>query len=224
MSDTPVTGAMRSIYNSFLVACADAAGRPFRPRRDFSKMTEFDRKCLADLESRFLKHKYVDPRLYFANYLAYRGAKWLPLNQFLHPKALETYVRLVVARQVAAGEGGADPADGAALAAFKEGLAFLSAFCKERGARLRDYPSMENDHAAPYYLLHLKEGRISMLHLHFFSLALFDMQTDFCELVVPDFVERYLDAGDEFEASPALCSLRESFLKATRGESGGEPR
>lgn len=213
-----VTEIQKRVYNEYLRVIAIASNRPYRARVKFDKIDDSTAKALRALEMRFTKHTFIDIRKYFETFMTYMGANYLSIDKFVGAKPFRVYMRLVRANEMAneAVEDEDDSVDELTdeeLAEFKEGLKFIVKWCKENNVEVKGYTEQTNDMFVPFYMLHLQEKRINMLHLHLYGLGLFEIPRDYCEIVVNDFVEKFVDSQQEFERSKKLCALRVAFRK-----------
>lgn len=211
-----LTDFQKRIYNVYLGAVAKASNRPYKERKNFDKIDNATFQALRVLEMRFVKNKFIDIPKYFDVFLQYMGAEYLPIEQFVRQKAFLVYMKLVRSVELADGvedEGFYVDITESELEDFKKGLKFIAEFTKSQGKKMNEYCQMINEAYVPYYMIHLQKHDISMFHLHMFGLGLFEIPKDYCELIMPNFVENFLESQREFEKSKILREYRDKLTK-----------
>lgn len=178
------------IYNDWLRAIAARAGRPYRKRINFDKMSDADCNSLTKLDAFFERNEISDPSDYFLKVLNYFQEKHLPLAFFSGSQAATAYTRenkkllfrmrtdVEVEQEVAAA------------------FIFIAEYCVKKKIPFSKYIShKEEGSAMPVFLSHVRENK-------FFPVVL---------RAWPDFQSIYCDIDDtllEFVLSPE----RKEFL------------
>lgn len=200
------------IYNRYLKALAAAGGRPYRERKNFEEVENDIAACqyLATLERLFKRYDFVNVDKFFKVNFEYTGQKYLPLQHFTRNKCFSVYMRLVQSMELNDHEEEETLSD-EEKKDFLSGFRFISDFCQEQGIPMRKYTELSNHYTVPYYLLHIQEKKIHFHHLHALGLALFEVPKDYCELVCPYFVERFVETAQDFDRSPFLRNFREKL-------------
>lgn len=176
-----VNDVQRDIYNDYLKAYAAFQGRPYRKRNDFSKADKGLLAALDKMERFFEQYKHIQPYLFFKATFDTTDKKYVKFEDFTKYSAVAAYSRWSRERN----ENNADSAE--VLQSFKDGIVFIRDFVKEKGIKFSEYKRAVNPFGVPWFIIHLKEQRITVYHLHFLNVAPRDIALDYQEFVMMDF-------------------------------------
>ena len=84
-----MTEIQEKIYNDYLRALGKVNDRPYKPRKDFTKLDEETQRYLYRLELFFNQFKHLEPYQFFLASLEYKEVKFLPLGDYLKHSAVE---------------------------------------------------------------------------------------------------------------------------------------
>lgn len=193
----------KQIYNSYLKALACKAGRPYTPRKDFSDIQDEIYTAILKLESLFLRNPEINMDYYFRAGLDAEDIR--TITTFVRPVYLKHYVRYMVKRD------GLSPDSESVQKDFVEGFKFIISFLKEHNLKLDDYPIAVNDSGIPWYLIHLKQRKILMYHLHHFNISPPQMGDELLNIYTSDFRQKFSDTWRSFKNSTKLKSISENI-------------
>ena len=87
-----INNTQQHIYNTWLATTRKAINKPFRLRRDFSKLDETTKTSLLRLEQLFNKHKSIDMADFFvAPFKIYSDNQHIPIKWYTTMKAINIY-------------------------------------------------------------------------------------------------------------------------------------
>lgn len=199
------------IYNAYLKSLADHAGRPYRERQNFDKIDKGKLAALDKLERFFERYPHIQPYNFFKASFDECGVDFIKLEDFTKYKAVTIYGRKV--RDMY--ESSADSKE--SIESFKSGIVFINDFTRRNGLSFGDYPNTVNKMGVPYYILHMKEQRISFYHLHIFDVELGSIPEDYRELIMTGFDVNYHKTKRNYLSSTTMKSIgdkvREKFLE-----------
>lgn len=175
----------QKIYNDYLKALADANNRPYRFRKDFSKLDDAICIILHRLELFFNQYKHISPYQFFKASLDYKGLKYLPLSDYIKHSAVMAYSKWSSAKYNEFVE------DERFLEDFMQGLKFIYDFCLDSNITLKEYRTKTNNIGVHYMLIHLNEQKISFYHLHALNMSKNQFNSDYLHLTFNDFNEMF---------------------------------
>jgi hypothetical protein len=168
-----VTNFQKTIYNKYLSIVRKSQNKPYRYRKDFSKLSEDNHMKLKKLERFFRKFDNIDMEIFFsAPFKIYQEKSHLRLDYFLKRQALKDYQ--LYKRQLIFDT----PDSDFNLKKIIESLKFIKSFLKEKNIRLSQYLKIKSNDYLPDFVLHLKDDKISFYVLFGFE----DFQDEFAKI------------------------------------------
>ena len=145
----------QQIYNSYLRHLR--SGKAWKPRKDFSDISEEISLVLFKLNNFFQKFKHIEVDKFFeAPQILHPEENYPPLKFFISRKAIK-YYKLVC--QIKENE-----SPDKQLPSIKEGLKFIAKFCLEKKINWSDYLIYKEDYM-PLWIQHYKEQKINIYSL-----------------------------------------------------------
>lgn len=175
----------QEIYNDYLKAFANFQGRPYRKRKDFSKMKQTVTVALEKLERFFRQYKHIQPYNFFKATFDTTDKKYIGIEDFTKYSAITAYSRWCKERN------GTDANDDEIVKSFMSGIIFIKKFCDKHGLTFQDYAKSINSAGVPWYIIHLKEQNITLYHLHLLDIRLHEISIDYQGLVMENFEESF---------------------------------
>lgn len=194
------------IYNDYLKAIGNASNRPYKPRKDFSKLDDGIKTILHRLELFFAQYKHISPYNFFIASLRYREKEFLPIDEFLKYSAIVAYSRWNKEKYDLSIE------DDTSVEDFIGGLRFILSFCVENKLTLKEYRTSRNNMYVPWVLLHLNEQRISFYHIHAMDISLSDIKTDYTDITFNDFDGMFHKTKQKYINSKRIKELGNKIL------------
>lgn len=93
------------------------------------------------------------------------------------------------------------------LQSFIEGLKFIASFLRENNIKVKEYRDSVNGMEVPWYLIHLKEQKISFYHLHAFDISLDSVPKDYKNLVFNGFDNIFNSTKDAYLTSKKMIEI-----------------
>ena len=180
-----MTEIQQKIYNDYLKALAEVNNRPYRFRKDFSKLDDAILIVLHRLELFFTQYKHISPYQFFKASLEYKELKYLPLSDYIKHGAVVAYSKWNKAKYDNFVE------DERAVDDFMKGLKFIHDFCVAENITLKEYRTKTNNVGVHYMLIHLNEQKISFYHLHALDMSKSQFDSDYLHLTFNDFNETF---------------------------------
>lgn len=197
----------KEIYNHYLKALAEASNRPYKRRIDFNKFKSEDAESLKKLSLFFNKYKHIYPFNFFRAGFAVTEEKYLSLSYFTKYKAISDFTKYSSSKYDS-------PADSEkSLKSFKEGICFILNFLYKNNLSIGDYRTCVNSYSCPWFMIHLKEQRISFYHFHVFGIQLSQIPEDYKELVCSSFDDKFKKTLSMYMTS---CKMKEIGNKVTK--------
>lgn len=149
------------IYNKYLKLSRN--GKPFKYRKDFSKISDEIIVYLNKI-SRFLDtYKTVDLDTFLeAPFKIYENEGYVPLQFYCTQKARKAYTIYKQQKQLYYTDSDEH------IDKIKESLKFIYKFCKEHNKKISEYLTIENQ-SYPVFLQHLKENIIDIYVIYGFK-------------------------------------------------------
>ena len=191
----------QEIYNQYLKALAKVNNRPYKLRKDFSKIDEETLIILHRLELFFDKFSHIQPYNFFIAFLEYKELKYTPLDSYLKQSAIIAYSRFNTQKY----DEFIDSEK--SLENFMQGARNIVAFCIENGLPTKDYRTSVNSNGVPWILIHLNEQKISYYHLHALDISRTNIKSDYTDIVFRDFDEMFLSTKQKYINSNKLKQL-----------------
>jgi hypothetical protein len=201
------------IYNSYLYHSRAAVGKPFKARRDFSKMSEEQLSSLDRIERLFRSYRHINIDDFIrAGFKMQPGIKFIKLSFFHSAKAKKCYTLYMKEKELIS----PDSKDNKVLFdTCKESIKNIYLYCKSRNITLDQY-KYDKDGATPTILLHLKEHKVNLYTLHGLEIDYIFRECD-KELLYfifsSDFDDYYRKSRDTFIKSKELKEYIRKGLK-----------
>ena len=171
----------QKIYNAYLRAIADKYKRPYKARKDFSKLREKDELQLKKLKLFFNEYKDVNPFQFFKAGFKYETNTYPTLEYFNTIRAARIYAKHIREKYY-------DDVDNIdSLKDFKEGILFIYNFIAENDLTLMDYKTCVNESGVPWCTIHLKRQNISFYHIHSLEIPIETFSEDYREMIAEQF-------------------------------------
>lgn len=210
----------KKIYNTYLRAQAEHHKRPYKIRKDFSRMSEANKLHLKKLKLFFEQYKDVNPFKFFQAGFKYENSTYPTLDFYNSLRAVRLYSRYLCNKY----EESADNEE--SLKDFKDGILFIYNFIAEQDITLADYKTCVNENGVPWVVIHLKRQNISFYHLHSLEVGIDIFPKDYRELITDNFEEIFYETRETYRNSKMMKEIGDKFnkfshrlLKATRKNS-----
>ena len=210
----------QKIYNAYLRAMAEKYKRPYKARKDFSKMREKDVLQIQKLRMFFEQYRDVNPFQFFKAGFKYELNTYPTLEYFTTLRATRVYAKHMREKY------NEDVDNIESLKDFKDGILFIYGFIQEKDITLADYKTCVNEHGVPWVIIHLKQQNISFYHLHSLEVGIDIFPKDFRELITDNFEEIFYETRETYLNSKMMKEIGDKFnkfshrlLKATRKNS-----
>lgn len=199
---TELTEKQKEIYNIYLKELACSQKRPYRPRKDFSDIDDSTIYSLVKLDGFFNRNPEVDKNLFFKAGFVYSGNTYLTLSFFNNYSVIKYYTRLINEKY-----GNYIDSDDS-VNDFIKGLKFVIEFVKDNKIKLLDYPYAVNEHGVKWILIHLKQQKISLYHIHAFEVPLRELGDDeILNIYLADFKKKFCDTKRQYLFSKRLKEI-----------------
>lgn len=193
------------IYNAYLRCIGEAKGRPWSKRKSLEGLDKAKAMDLARLERFFAQHRHIDPYDFFRASFVETEEAFLPLSHFNTRKAVAAYSRYE--KRLNRMDADSDEV----VESFVKGVQFVYNFTRGEGRNFKDYPSMHTDAGAPWFMVHLKEQKISLYHLHFFGVPFEAVPRDYMEIIMENFEDAFVLTRMKYLNSNRLRELGEKI-------------
>lgn len=181
-----ISELQQRIYNSYLFAARAADNKPFRPRKDFSRLDSKKHTELNKLET-IIKQLNVSPSVFFRNIYELCGNGYKDLGFFATSAALKLYTQSSKLNELKS------PDSDISIEHTKTALLFIAKFCKQNDISVNNY--LDSRSASHYnYVVHLKEHSVNFYSIHCFEKNGYVMNKEDKELVqflIPNFDKLY---------------------------------
>lgn len=178
---TNLTKQEQNIYNCFLKAYR--MGKPFQPRKDFSKLSPTILLSLKKLSNFFTKFKHIEPQDFFeAPSILHPQEPCPPIDFFITRAAIKTY-SLAAKKKI-------DESPEKQIDNIKDSLQFIAMFCLKNKIYLENYLKFKLSNM-PIWMKHYREHHINPYSI----MELGDL--DEFKLLAED--EKAIWAGDFFQ-------------------------
>lgn len=201
-----VTETQTRIYNDYLKALAEANNRPYKFRKDFSKLDDDIKTILYRLEQFFARFKHINPYNFFSASLKYKQLKFLSLADYLKQSAIIAYSKWTRAKYDTPID------DERSVDDFMKGLKFIHDYCVAEGITLKDYRTKVNYKGVHQVLIHLNEQKISYYHLHALGLNPEQFNTDYINLVFNDFSTMFNNTKSQYNKSKVIKTITSKLV------------
>lgn len=191
----------QEIYNQYLKAIAKVNNRPYKLRKDFSKLDEDSKIILYRLELFFDKFSHIQPYNFFLAFLEYKELKYASLDSYLKQSAIIAYSRHSKQKYDEYVDSEKSLED------FMQGARNIVAFCLEKRLPTKDYRTVVNNSGVPWILIHLNEQKISYYHLHALDISRTNIKSDYTDIVFRDFDEMFSSTKQKYINSNKLKQL-----------------
>ena len=208
---TVLSESQKSVYNVWLKNIARLKNRPYRKRENFDDLEPDVLTAMLKLDSFFNRNPELNIEIYFQAASDYYNEKGIypELKLFLAFGLLKIYKRFIKRRDGLSVESDEIVSD------FTEGMKFIVSYLKENGKKLEDYKTLTNEAGIPLYLLHLKQQKILMYHLHFFEINPLIYGDEILNIYVDEFRRRFYDTRRQYVFSTRIKQIVEK-IKAIR--------
>ena len=191
----------QEIYNQYLKAIAKVNNRPYKLRKDFSKIDEDSKIILYRLELFFDKFSHIQPYNFFLAFLENKELKYASLDSYLKQSAIIAYSRHSKQKYDEYVDSEKSLED------FMQGARNIVAFCLENRLPTKDYRTAVNNSGVPWILIHLNEQKISYYHLHALDISRTNIKSDYTDIIFRDFDEMFSSTKQKYINSNKLKQL-----------------
>lgn len=189
------------IYNQYLKALAKVNNRPYKLRKDFSKVDDETKIVLYRLELFFDQFSHIQPYNFFLALLEYKGLTFATLSDYLKHSAIVAYSRHNIKKYDEYVD------SDASLDNFMQGARNIVEFCLGNGLPTNQYRTSINNNGVPWILIHLNEQKISYYHLHALDISRTDINSDYTDILFHDFNEMFISTKQKYINSNKLKQL-----------------
>lgn len=197
----------QKIYNIYLRAQAENYKRPYKARKDFSKMREKDILQLQKLRIFFDNYKDVNPFQYFRAGFKYETGVYPTLEYFNSLKAVRMYTLHMREKY------SEDVDNHESIKDFKDGILFIYNFLIENDITLGEYKICVNDIGVPWVIIHLKRQNISFYHIHALEISIDIFPNDYREMITDEFEETFEQTKEHYFKSKMMKEIGTKFNK-----------
>ena len=195
------------IYNSYLRALAERHDRPYKARKDFSKMNDKDVLQIKRLKLFFENYRDVNPFQFFRAGFKYETSTYPTLEYFNTLKATRLYAKHMREKYYE------DVDNIESIKDFKEGILFIYNFIAENDLTLMDYKSCVNESGVPWCIIHLKQQNISFYHIHALEISEDIFPDYYRELITEEFEKIFYETKEAYENSKIMREIGTKFNK-----------
>jgi len=198
----------KQIYNAHLKASRKIQSKPWRPRKDFSKLDNEKIITLHKLGVFFGKYDYITFEEYFYASYYFHPNEYFDLKHFLTLKAVKFWNLYQTEKM----KQNADSDD--TIQETKQAIKFLFNFCNVHKIQTNDYLT-HCIGTMPSFLQHLKKRNINFYILHALdnTSAIFCHKTDILEFFITDFCDKYNKTYNKYIKSTKLKKFLKRALK-----------
>lgn len=195
------------IYNAYLRALAEHHSRPYKARKDFSKMREKDVIQIRRLKLFFDNYKDVNPFHFFKAGFKYELNTYPTLEYFNTLKATRLYAKHMRERYYE------DVDNHESIKDFKDGILFIYNFIAENDLSLMDYKTCVNESGVPWCIIHLKQQNISFYHIHSLEISEDIFPHYYRELITEEFEKVFYETKEAYSNSKTMKEIGTKFNK-----------
>lgn len=195
-----ITAREESIYNSYLYAARTSKNKPFRPRSNFSSITDRDAMYLTKISTFLKRYDHISLNDWFiAPYKIYGMDEYFDLHFYTTRKALKCFTTYIKQREVD------DPDSDVTINRLKDGLHFIYDYCRLRNITLDSYIE-EKTGNLPTFLQHLKDHKITFYMLQMLEVEpiLRKIEPSILNFIVSDFWTVFAQTRTRFLSSKVL--------------------
>lgn len=197
----------QKVYNTYLRALADKNQRPYKPRKDFSKLREKDVLQIKKLKFFFDNYKDVNPYQFFKAGFKYEVNTYPTLEYFNTIRATKVYSKFIREKYY-------DDVDNIeSIKDFKDGILFIYNFIAENDITLMDYKTCLNESGVPWCSIHLKRQDISFYHIHSLEIPIDTFSEDYREMITDDFENVFYETKESYYNSKIMREIGDKFNK-----------
>ena len=195
----------RLIFNKHLAISRSIKNKPFKTRRDFSKIQNTDKhKFLKRISNLIRKHPEININTFFeAPYKLYPDVEYFGLDYFSTMRAVKaysTYKKQIFLQ---------DP--DSQLESVKDSLKFIARFCIENKILLHQYPNHRTSDVFTW-MSHYKQNKINiyvMMEFKDIYSAVLSLAEDVRRFYVEEFIEQFKHLRSMYISSKEL----QTYLK-----------
>ena len=203
-----LTELEKQIYNAYLIASRTAKDKPFKLRRDFTKVDDKTFIILKKLSSLFTSNRNVNIADFFKAPYSYYGAEeYFDLQYFMSPKAIKCYTMYKRKLETTL------PDSEENIIRCKQCCTFILRYCVENNLSLNEYKSINNG-TTPLVLQHLRDHSINFYVIHGLECdrVIRQVEPDLLEFFITDFNTVLNETRINFQRSEKLKQVvRKSF-------------
>jgi len=203
-----LTELEKQIYNAYLIASRTAKDKPFKLRRDFTKVDDKTFIILKKLSSLFTSNRNVNIADFFkAPYIYYGAEEYFDLQYFTSPKAIKCYTMYKRKLETTS------PDSEENIIRCKQCCTFILRYCVENDLSLNEYKSINNG-TTPLVLQHLRDHSINFYVIHGLECdrIIRQVEPDLLEFFIADFNTVLSETRINFQRSEKLKQVvRKSF-------------
>lgn len=210
MEQFEITEKHKQIYNTYLKHLAQKNNRLYKRRKDFSKLEPQIVANLLKLELFFNRNPEIDMDLYFKAGFQYASDTFLDLGYFLNLIVLRNYSKVIKERYnifVDSDESFKD---------FIRGFEFIVSFVKANNIQFNDYVNCRNERGVLWCLIHLKQQRISLYHLHAFNFSISGLADEILNIYLEDFRTKFFETKRQYTFSNRLKTVGDKVLNKNK--------
>ncbi len=202
-----ITQLEQNIYNSYLYAARTSKDKPFRPRKNFSKIGEMDCAYLKKLSIFLQRYNHINLNDWFiAPYKIYGTDEYFDLHFYTTRKALKCYTTHIKQQEME------DPDNESTIQRLKDSLHFIYNYCIEHNLTVGEYIKEETGNL-PTMLQHIKDHKINFYMLQTLEVdsILRKVEPSVLNFIVSDFWTIFSKTRTQF------LSSKELKVKARKG-------
>lgn len=206
MEQLEITDKHKQIYNTYLKHLAYKSNRLYTNRKDFSNLEPQTISNLIKLELFFNRNPEIDMDLYFKSGFQYSNNTFLDLGYFLNLIVLKNYSKAIKERYnifVDSDESFKD---------FIRGFEFIVAFVKTNNIHFNDYIICQNEKGVLWCLIHLKQQKISLYHLHAFNFSISGFADEILNIYLEDFRTKFFETRRQYTFSNRLKTIGDKVV------------
>lgn len=202
-----VSDFQKKIYNTHLVVSRKQQDKPFKVRKDFSKLEPDQIVNLTRLEKLFTTYNDIDMEDFFtAPYEIFNDCDYYPISFYVSIKAKKHYTDYMNKLELL------DPDSQQSLERLRDSLKFISSYCKDRGLKIEEYPSY-CEGTLPEIVNHLKKHKINFYALHALKLAKLDVESDIIDFAFSNFWVVFQSTRTKYLTSKRMKTFGEKAIK-----------
>lgn len=197
-----ISELQKLIYNTYLKYLAISLNRPFKSRQNFDNVDNDVLLALVKLETFFVRNPEINLDLYFKVGFNEHPNTYLSIGFFNNFSIIKKYARYIREKY------SQDVESPGIVEDFKEGLAFIIQYMKENKCTLTDYINSTNKVGIKNFLIHLKEQKINLFHLHALGIIIDRTFSDeILNIYLEGFREKYFKTKDLYSNSTKIKTI-----------------